>query len=46
MDKSALEKHIHDKAEERADKYFETIRSFFRNESELVSKLVLKPSSK
>lgn len=46
MDKSALEKHIHDKAEERADKYFQTIRSFFMNESELVSRLVLKQSSK
>ena len=45
MDKSVLEKRIHDKAEERADEYFNTIRSFFRNESELVSRLVLKPSS-
>ncbi|WP_156319415.1 hypothetical protein [Secundilactobacillus paracollinoides] len=46
MDKSVLEKRIHDKAEERADKYFETIRSFFGNERELVNKLALKPSSK
>jgi len=29
MDKSVLEKRIHDKAEERADKYFSEIRNFF-----------------
>ncbi len=46
MDKSILEKRIHDKAEERADKYFEMISSFFRNERELRSALVLKPNSK
>lgn len=28
MDKSVLEKRIHDKAEERADKYFANIRLF------------------
>lgn len=49
MDKSFLEKRIHDKAEERADKYFETIRSFFGSNGskrELANKLALKPSSK
>jgi len=29
MDKSVLEKHIHDKAEERANKYFKEISEFF-----------------
>lgn len=41
MDKSVLEKHIHDKAEERADKYFENIRLFFSDEGALVNKLAL-----
>lgn len=35
MDKSILEKRIHDKAEERADKYFEEVRSFFESHDEL-----------
>ncbi len=41
MDKSVLEKRIHDKAEERADKYFANIRLFFRAEGDLVNKLAL-----
>ncbi|MCV3742547.1 hypothetical protein OF387_15035 [Lentilactobacillus hilgardii] len=41
MDKSILEKRIHDQAEERADKYFEMIRLFFRDKDELVNKLAL-----
>ena len=41
MDKSILEKRIHAKAEERADKYFAMIRLFFRDEGELVNKLAL-----
>ncbi|MCP9369147.1 hypothetical protein KBX44_06480 [Lentilactobacillus kefiri] len=36
MDKSILEKRIHDKAEKRADKYFEEVRSFFESHNELV----------
>lgn len=47
MDKSVLEKHIHDKAEERADKYFKEISEFFYQHDELVANgregLVLKP---
>ena len=47
MDKSVLEKHIHDKAEERADKYFKEISEFFYRHDELVANgregLVLKP---
>lgn len=47
MDKSILEKRIHDKAEERADKYFEEISDFFYQHEELVANgregLVLKP---
>ena len=46
MDKSILEKRIHDKAEERADKKFEMIRLFFRDEKELVNHLVLKTNGK
>ncbi|MDS1015258.1 hypothetical protein [Lentilactobacillus buchneri] len=49
MDKSILEKRIHDKAEERADKYFEEISEFFYQHEELVANgqegLVLKPIS-
>lgn len=41
MDKSILEKRIHDKAEERADKYFNEIRSFFNEHDELVNELIL-----
>ena len=41
MNKSILEKRIHDKAEERADKYFTMIRLFFRDEGDLVNKLAL-----
>ena len=37
MDKSVLEKRIHDKAEERADRYFEEIRSFILQHKELVA---------
>lgn len=45
MDKSILEKRIHDKAEERADKYFEEISSFFGEHEELVIyRLSLKPT--
>lgn len=47
MDKSILEKRIHAKAEERADKYFEEISDFFNQHEELVANgregLVLKP---
>lgn len=50
MDKSILEKRIHDKAEERADKYFEEISGFFYQHEELVANgregLVLKPIAK
>lgn len=35
MDKSILEKRIHDKAEERADKYFEEINNFFTQHQDL-----------
>lgn len=49
MDKSVLEKRIHDKAEERADKYFGEISEFFYQHEELVANgregLVLKPTS-
>jgi len=41
MDKSILEKRIHDKAEERADQYFEEINQFFSNHDELISRLAL-----
>lgn len=41
MDKSVLEKRIHDKAEERANKYFRVLNNFFREHSELVNKLAL-----
>lgn len=41
MDKSILEKRIHDKAEERADNYFNEIRGFFHKQDELVNKLAL-----
>lgn len=37
MDKSVLEKRIHDKAEERADQYFYEIRDFFFDHEELVN---------
>ena len=47
MDKSILEKRIHDKAEERADEYFKEISEFFYQHEELVANgregLVLKP---
>ena len=51
MNKSDLENHIHDKAEERVDKYFEEISEFFYQHKELVAEpvangregLVLKP---
>ncbi|MCX7511612.1 hypothetical protein OSJ94_10505 [Levilactobacillus brevis] len=47
MDKSILEKRIHDKAEERANKYFKEISEFFYQHEELVANgregLVLKP---
>lgn len=47
MDKSILEQRIHDKAEKRADKYFEEIAEFFDQHEELVANgregLVLKP---
>ena len=47
MDKSILEQRIHDKAEERADKYFKEISEFFYQHEELVTNrgegLVLKP---
>ena len=50
MDKSILEKRIHDKAEERADEYFEEISDFFYQHKELVANgregLVLKPIAK
>lgn len=41
MDKSILEKRIHDKAEERADKYFKEISDFFHKHDELTNKLIL-----
>jgi len=41
MDKSVLEKRIHDKAEERADRYFREFNNFFHEHSELVNELVL-----
>jgi len=44
---SILEKRIHEKAEERANKYFEEIAEFFHQHEELVANgregLVLKP---
>ena len=47
MDKSILEKRIHDKAEKRADEYFKEISGFFYQHEELVANgregLVLKP---
>lgn len=46
MDKSILEKRIHDKAEERADKYFNEISDFFHKHDELVNELVLKSNKK
>ncbi|MCI1922614.1 MAG: hypothetical protein LKJ43_03055 [Lentilactobacillus buchneri] len=42
MDKTFLEKRIHERAEKRADDYFGEIRSFFYQHTELGS-LVLKP---
>ena len=41
MDKSILEKRIHDKAEERADEYFEEISDFFHKHDELANELIL-----
>ena len=41
MDKSFLEKRIHDKAEERADNYFNEIRGFFHEHDELANELIL-----
>jgi len=41
MDKSILEKRIHDKAEERADNYFNEIRGFFHKHDELANELIL-----
>lgn len=41
MDKSILEKRIHDKAEERVNKYFEGISEFFYQHKELVNELIL-----
>lgn len=41
MDKSILEKRIHDKAEERADNYFIEIRDFLHKHDELVNELAL-----
>lgn len=47
MDKTILEKRIHERAEKRADKYFEEISEFFYQHEELVANgrkgLVLKP---
>lgn len=37
MDKSVLEKRIHEKAEQRADKYFDEISEFFYQHEELVA---------
>ncbi|WP_428958136.1 hypothetical protein [Levilactobacillus brevis] len=46
QDKSVLEKRIHDKAEERADRYFGEISNFLINHDELVEHLALTEQGK